>query len=154
MRSPWDPVSTWILLIVWHVLVPGTQIVTLVCSMFLVPVAICATVMGSTLGVVDWATVLAGALAGWAGAAAAGALAADAPLDVSGALAAVGELAPGAAALVESLLPPPPPQPDIMALAATIAVISTQVRFRMVTPIQCLRPRRRPATRWGATPGR
>lgn len=53
MRNPCEPVSTWILLIVWHVLVPGTQIVTLVCSMLRVPVAICATVMGRTLGVVD-----------------------------------------------------------------------------------------------------
>ncbi|OXC78108.1 hypothetical protein BSU04_13375 [Caballeronia sordidicola] len=85
--------------------------------------------------------MLAGALAvaaGWAGAAA-DVPAAGAPLDASGALAAVGELAPDAAALVESLLPPPP-QPDIVALTATIAAISTQVWFRMVTPIQCLRP--------------
>jgi hypothetical protein len=38
---------------VWHVVVPGTQIVTLVCSMFRVPVAIFATVIGWTLAVVD-----------------------------------------------------------------------------------------------------
>jgi len=52
-RNPCDPVSTWILSIVWHVLVPGTQIVTLVCSMLRVPVAIFATVIGTTFGVVD-----------------------------------------------------------------------------------------------------
>ncbi|OTP72467.1 hypothetical protein PAMC26510_21810 [Caballeronia sordidicola] len=38
---------------VWQVVVPGTQIVTLVCNMLRVPVAIAATVMGKTLGVVD-----------------------------------------------------------------------------------------------------
>jgi hypothetical protein len=53
IRNPCEPVSTWILSIVWHVLVPGMQIVTLVCSMLRVPVVIFATVMGCTLGVVD-----------------------------------------------------------------------------------------------------
>ena len=45
---------------VWQLLVPGTQIVTLVCSMLRVPVSSFVTWIGWTLGVVDCATVLSG----------------------------------------------------------------------------------------------
>jgi hypothetical protein len=60
IRRPCEPVSTWMSSMVWQLLVPGTQIVTLVCSMLRVPVWSFVTWIGWTLGVVDWATALSG----------------------------------------------------------------------------------------------
>ncbi|BBP95999.1 hypothetical protein BSFA1_11280 [Burkholderia sp. SFA1] len=83
--------------------VPGTQIVTLVCSMLRVLVAVRVTWIGWTLGVVDCATVVSafGADAGLAGA---GALAARGALAVAAGAAGV------AGAEEPPLEPPPPPQ--------------------------------------------
>jgi hypothetical protein len=85
-------------------------------------VAICATVIGWTLGVVDWATaVFVGVCAvpgsGWP----TGELVAGAEAEVAGAAAVALELSP----------PPPPPQPLNATQANTRIATSKDVGFRM-----------------------
>jgi hypothetical protein len=122
MRNPWEPVSTWMLSMVWQVAVPGTQMVTLVCNMLRVLVAIRATVIGWTLGVVDWATAV------FVGAA--GVCAVVAGELVAGA-AAEAEVAGAAAVAVELSPPPPPPQPPNVTQANTRIANGKDVGFRM-----------------------
>jgi hypothetical protein len=106
---------------VWQVFVPGTQIVTLVCSMLRVRVGVLVTVMVCTFGVVDCTTVVESALGADAALALLAALAAAGTLAVPGALAVAGALAcAGAAGAGVALSEPPPPPQAVKASAVTI----------------------------------
>jgi hypothetical protein len=122
--------------IVWQLLVPGTQIVTLVCSRLRVPVSTRVTLIGWTFGVVDCGTTTGVADAG-VGATAPGAGGVpDAGAGAVGFEPSAGELSP------------PPPHPDNAALAKIAAAKSKYRLDRMASaPIRCRWRRRPPAAR-------